>query len=140
MTQQHRNTSQPVRRIAWFAPLLFSSLVACQEETGPVNNPPAEPGNAPGTSQQAPPPTAESNMPAPSQESSSPGEHARSVTGEVMSIDGKNYVIKDSEEKEIKVETNSMTLVDEGITVGDKAEVRYSADDKPIAIRKARGI
>ena len=47
--------------------------------------------------------------------------------------------MKDSENKEIRIEANSMTLVDESIGVGDKAEIRYSADNQPTAIRKVRG-
>ncbi len=54
----------------------------------------------------------------------------------MISIEGKNYVIKDLEDKKIHVEANSMTLIDESIGVGDKAEIRYSADNQPITIRK----
>jgi hypothetical protein len=57
----------------------------------------------------------------------------------VVAIEGKTYIVKDSENKEIRIEANSMTLVDESIDVGDKAEIRYSADNQPTAIRKVRG-
>lgn len=121
-------------QIIWLAPLLFSGVVACQEEHEPVN-PPAQTNNLPGVVPIQPP--AESSIPSASQEVSPTTGIPRNITGEVISIEGKNYVIKDQEDKEIRVEVNSMTLVDESINVGDKAEIRYSADNQPIAIRKA---
>ena len=121
----------------WFAPLLFLATVACQDETAAVNNPPVEPTVSDNSQEIAPPPV-NSNIPNPSAPGQ-PSDHARLIVGEVTTIDDKSYMIKDSENKEIRVETTPMTLVDEGIEVGDKAEIRYSADDKPIAIRKVRG-
>lgn len=121
-------------RIVWIAPLLFSGVVACQEEHEPVNTPPAQSNNLPGVVPIQPP--TESNMPTVSQEEVPTTGTPRNITGEVISIEGKNYVIKDQEDKEIHVEANSMTLIDESIGVGDKAEIRYSADNQPITIRK----
>ncbi|MCA9421430.1 MAG: hypothetical protein KC592_10445, partial [Nitrospira sp.] len=122
---------------AWVVPLLFSGIVACQEETESINNSPVEP-TVPGTTQELPPPSVNSDMPNPSTSSDQPSKQARSITGEVMSIEDQIYMIRNSENEEIRVEANSMTLVDEGIEVGDKAEIRYSVDEKPLSIRKLR--
>lgn len=136
MKQNARNFPFALRRFLWIAPLLFSGVVACQEEHEPVNTTPAQSNNLPGVVPIQPP--TESNMPPVSQEEAPTTGTPRNITGEVISIEGKNYVIKDQEDKEIRVEVNSMTLVDESISVGDKAEIRYSADNQPIAIRKMR--
>jgi hypothetical protein len=124
-------------RIVWLAPLLFSGVVACQEEHESVNTPPAPSHNLPGVVAIQPP--TEPRMPTVSQEETPTTGIPRNITGEVVSIEGKTYVIKDQEDKEIRIEANSMTLIDESIGIGDKAEIRYSADEKPIAIRKIRG-
>lgn len=133
----HRQTHTAIK-LTWFMLLLFSGIVACQEETTPVNNPPVEPP-APGFPQTIPLPSVNSDMPNPSTTSGRPSNHARFKIGEVMSIDDKIYMIKDSENMEVTVEATSMTLVDEGIEVGDTAEVRYLANEEPTAIRKVRG-
>lgn len=138
MLPPHLNQPPSTMRMAFFVPLLFSGLVACQEETGPGNSPAVDPATIPNTSQGVSSPSMESNMPNPSEGSSTSSDQPRMLTGEVVSLNGKIYVIKDSVNKEIRVEANSMTLVDEGIEVGDKAEIRYSVDDKPTAIRKVR--
>ncbi|WNM62557.1 hypothetical protein [Candidatus Nitrospira neomarina] len=137
MRRHHKNQQQSNKNFRWYVPLLFLAMVGCQDETAPVNNPPVEP-TVSGNSQEIPPPPVDSNTANPSS-TDQPSEHARLVVGEVMSIDDKTYMIKDSENKEIRVETTSMTLVDEGIEVGDTAEIRYSAEEKPTAIRKVRG-
>ncbi|WP_342347913.1 hypothetical protein [uncultured Nitrospira sp.] len=121
-------------RILWIAPLLLSGVVACQEEHEPVNTPPVQSNNLPGVVPIQPP--TESNMPTVSQEEVPTTGTPRNISGEVISIEGKNYVIQDQEGKKIHVEANSMTLIDESIGVGDKAEIRYSADNQPITIRK----
>lgn len=137
MRRHHMNQQQPAINFRWFVPLLFLAIVGCQDETAPVNNPPVEP-TVSDNSQEIPSPPVESNAPNPTS-TDQPSDHARLIIGEVMSIDEKSYMIKDSENKEIRVETTTMTLVDEGIEVGDTAEIRYSAEEKPIAIRKIRG-
>ena len=135
---QHTTTPHSAgMRICWTALILFSGVVACQEEHDPVNTPPQS-NNPTGTSQ-IPPPPIESNTPGVSPESTPSTGSPRNITGEVVAIDGKTYIVKDSENKEIRIEANSMTLVDESIGVGDKAEIRYSADNQPTAIRKVRG-
>lgn len=137
MRRHHMNPQQSAINFRWCVPLLFLAIVGCQDETAPVNNPPVEP-TVSGNSQEIPAPPVESNTPNPSS-TDQPSDHARLIIGEVMAIDDKSYMIKDSENKEIRVETTSMTLVDEGIAVGDTAEIRYSAEEKPLAIRKVRG-
>ncbi len=139
MPHHHLNPFQTVLRTAWFVPFLFVGLMGCQEETGTVGTPPAETGNVSATAPPPAPPVADSTMPDTSQEPGSSSEQPRSITGEVVSIEGKNFIIKDAANEEVRVEADSMTLIDEGLGVGDKAEVRYSADEKPIAIRKVRG-
>ncbi|MBA3612044.1 MAG: hypothetical protein H0W49_03825 [Nitrospirales bacterium] len=138
MKQNARNFPLALMRFLWIAPLLLSGVVACQEEHEPVITPPAQSNNLPGVVPIQPP--TESNLPTVSQEEAPTTGTPRNITGEVISIEGKTYVIKDQEEKEIQVEANSMTLVDESIGVGDKAEIRYSADNQPIAIRKMRKV
>ncbi|MDT3778751.1 hypothetical protein PJI16_14390 [Nitrospira sp. MA-1] len=121
-------------RTVWIIPFLLSGVIACQEEHEPVNTPPAQSNNLPGTVANEPP--IESDMPTVSQQEGLTPGIPGNITGEVVSIEEKTYVIKDQDEREISVEVNSMTLVDESITVGDQAEIRYSADNLPIAIRK----
>ena len=137
MKQYSGNQRSVSMRIVWLAPLLlFSGVAACQEEYEPVNTPPAPSNNLPGVASIQPP--TEPSVPTVSQEETPTTGIPRNITGEVVSIEGKNYVIKNQENNEIHVEANSMTLVDESIGVGDKAEIRYSADNQPIAIRKMR--
>lgn len=137
MRRHHMNQQQSAINFRWCVPLLFLAIVGCQDESAPVNNPPVEP-KVSGNSQEIPSPPVDSNTSNPSS-TAQPSDHARLIIGEVMSIDDNSYMIKDSDNKEIRVETTSMTLVDEGIEVGDTAEIRYSAEEKPIAIRKVRG-
>jgi hypothetical protein len=122
----------------WIAPLLFSGIVACQEEHDPVNPVPPPSTNSPAVTDISPSGGGPGAPNVPNESSAATGI-PRNITGEVVSIEGTTYVIKDSESREIRVEANSMTLVDEGIEEGDKAEIRYSADEKPITIRKVRG-
>lgn len=137
MRRHHMNQQQSALNFGWCVPLLFLAIVGCQDETAPVNNPPVEP-TVSGNSREIPSPPGNSNIPNPSS-TDQPSDHARLIIGEVMSIDDNSYMIKDSENKEIRIETTSMTLIDEGIEVGDTAEIRYSAEETPIAIRKVRG-
>lgn len=138
MTQHSKKTHSTLMRMYWIAPLLLSGIVACQEEHDPVNPVPPPSINSPAVTE-IPHSAAGPGAPSVPNESSTATGTPRNITGEVVSIEGTTYVIKDPENTEIRVEANSMTLVDEGIEVGDKAEIRYSADEKPITIRKVRG-
>ncbi len=138
MKQLAGKQSSASMRIVWIVPLLFSGVVACQEEQEPVNTRPSQSNNLP-EPYQIPPPV-ESSTPSGSQEEVPTTGIPRNMTGEVISIEGKTYIIKDQENKQIIVEANSMTLVDESINVGDKAEIRYSADNQPLAITKMRKV
>lgn len=136
MKQYSEKQRSASMRIVWLLPLLFSGVAACQEEHEPVNTPPPQSNNLPGVVAIQPP--TEPSMPTDSQEEAPKTATPRTITGEVVSIEGKTYVIKDKEDKEMRVEANSMTLVDESIGVGDQAEIRYSTNNQPIAIRKMR--
>jgi hypothetical protein len=120
----------------WMLPILFSALLACQEDntTGPQEMPntpegtttPAEPMNSPATMPESTSPPVSRTIP-------------RNLEGEVVAIDGQNFTIKDSKGEEVKIQGTSMTLIDESIQVGDQAEVRFSEENQPTAIRKVRG-
>ncbi|MFZ1748430.1 MAG: hypothetical protein WAU17_21170 [Nitrospirales bacterium] len=140
MNQLTGKLSSASMRIVWIVPLLFSGVVACQEEEEPVNTRPSQSNtnNLP-EPYQIPPPV-ESSTPSGLKEEVPTTGIPRNMTGEVISIEGKTYIIKDQENRQILVEANSVTLVDESINVGDKAEIRYSADNQPIAIRKMRKV
>lgn len=120
----------------WMLPVLFSTLLACQEDntTGPQEmtktpeetTTPAEPMNSPTTMPEPTSPPVSRTIP-------------QNLEGEVVAIDGQNFTIKDSKGEEVKIQGTSMTLIDESIQVGDRAEVRFSEENQPTAIRKVRG-
>lgn len=105
-------------------PLFLSGLMACQEDKEPIKV---------GTEI----PESEGITSAPQE---FPDPASRILVGEVISIEGENYVIQDVAGQNYTITPTVDTLVDESLVVGDKANVRFSQEDQPIAIRKDRGM
>lgn len=63
---------------------------------------------------------------------------ARTISGEVLKIDGENYVVKDASGKEVKLHVNMETKKEGDIKVGDEIEAQADASGHAVSI-KAKG-
>lgn len=64
---------------------------------------------------------------------------ARTVSGEVLKIEGENYVVKDETGKEVKLHVNQDTKKEGTIKVGDKIEAQADASGHAVSIKAAKG-
>ena len=60
---------------------------------------------------------------------------ARVVHGDVLNIEGNEYVLKDISGHEIRLRVDSSTRLQDRIKVGDKVEAQTTADGRAISIR-----
>ena len=58
--------------------------------------------------------------------------------GELVKIEGDMYVVKDREGADQTFKATADTLVDQGMTVGDRIIVKIGTEGNAIAIRKDR--
>jgi ribosomal protein S1 len=63
---------------------------------------------------------------------------AQTVSGEVLKIEGENYVVKDAMGKEVKLHVSPETKKDGDIKVGDKIEAQADATGHAISIKAAQ--
>ena len=63
---------------------------------------------------------------------------AQTVSGEVLKIEGENYVVKDAMGKEVKLHVSSETKKDGDIKVGDKIEAQADATGHAVSIKAAK--
>ena len=63
---------------------------------------------------------------------------AQTVSGEVLKIEGENYVVKDAMGKEVKLHVSPETKKDGIIKVGDKIEAQADATGHAISIKAAK--
>ena len=63
---------------------------------------------------------------------------ARTVNGEVLKIDGENYVVKDAAGKEVKLHVNAQTKKEGDIKVGDKIEAQSDGSGHAVSIKAAK--
>lgn len=63
---------------------------------------------------------------------------AKTVNGEVLKIEGENYVVKDSAGKEVKLHVNAQTKKDGDIKVGDKIEAQADGSGHATSIKAAK--
>ena len=63
---------------------------------------------------------------------------AQTVNGEVLKIEGENYVVKDAMGKEVKLHVSPETKKDGDIKVGDKIEAQADATGHAISIKAAK--
>lgn len=115
-------TSLPALYRFFFILTFAFSLFACQEEqppstTGVGSKPSTESGQLPSA------PT-------------KPASTSPLLVGEVEAINDLTYRIKDEEGQTFEIEANSMTMIDETLQAGDRAEVRFFQGTQPTAIRK----
>lgn len=113
--------SLPVLYRVFFILTFAFSLFACQEEKTPSN----EVGSKPST-ESAPLPSAPPN----------PTPTSPLLVGEVVAINDLKYRIQDEKGQTFEVEATSMTMIDESLQSGDRAEVRFFQGTQPTAIRK----
>ena len=64
--------------------------------------------------------------------------NARTIKGEVLKIDGENYVVKDATGKEVKLHVSPETKKDGDLKVGDKIEAQADASGHAISIKAAK--
>jgi len=121
---------------------LLMALSACGNSDSTSDNPSVgeqeNPAAAPPVVEQETP----SSMPSVTEEvtpsTSSSVVEETTMQGELLKIEEDMYVIKDREGAEQHFEASSSTLVDEGMTTGDRVVVKINADGEAIAIRKER--
>jgi hypothetical protein len=87
--------------------------------------------------------TSEPNPPAGAPAGSEPpaersGTRLNLLKGEVLRIDGQDYVIKDQTGKEVRIKTDSGTKIQGAPKAGDQIEAELSSDDRAAAIKKIR--
>ena len=63
---------------------------------------------------------------------------AQTVSGEVLKIEGENYVVKDAMGKEVKLHVSPETKKDGDIKVGDKIEAQADATGQALSIKGAK--
>ena len=66
------------------------------------------------------------------------GAGARTIKGEVLKIDGENYLVKDATGKEVKLHVSSETKKDGDVKVGDKIEAQADASGHATSIKTAK--
>jgi hypothetical protein len=63
---------------------------------------------------------------------------AAAISGEVLKIDGENYVVKDASGKEVKLHVNAQTKKEGEIKVGDKVEAQADGSGHALSIKAAK--
>ena len=63
---------------------------------------------------------------------------AGAISGEVLKIDGENYVVKDATGKEVKLHVNAQTKKEGDIKVGDKVEAQSDGSGHATSIKAAK--
>jgi hypothetical protein len=63
---------------------------------------------------------------------------AQTIKGEVLKIDGENYVVKDATGKEVKLHVNAQTKKEGDIKVGDKIEAQADGSGHATSIKAAK--
>ena len=63
---------------------------------------------------------------------------AQTVKGEVLKIDGENYVVKDATGKEVKLHVNAQTKKQGDIKIGDKIEAQADGTGHATSIKTAK--
>lgn len=63
---------------------------------------------------------------------------AQTVSGEVLRIEGENYVVKDATGKEVKLHVSPETKKEGDIKVGDKIEAQADATGHATSIKAAK--
>lgn len=117
---QLRNSLPILYRVFFILTFAFS-LFACQEEKTPPNEVGSKPSTESDQLPSAPP---------------NPASTSPLLIGEVVAIDDLKYRIQDEEGQTFEIEATSMTMIDETLQSGDRAEVRFFRGTQPTAIRK----
>jgi hypothetical protein len=60
------------------------------------------------------------------------------IKGEVLKIEGENYVVKDAAGKEVKLHVNAQTKKEGDIKVGDKIEAQADGTGHAVSIKAAK--
>ncbi len=64
--------------------------------------------------------------------------NTRTIKGELLKIDGENYVVKDATGKEVKLHVSAETKKDGDVKVGDKIEAQADASGHATSIKTAK--
>jgi uncharacterized protein YdeI (BOF family) len=67
------------------------------------------------------------------------GANTRTIKGELLKIDGENYVVKDATGKEVKLHVSPETKKDGDVKVGDKIEAQADASGHATSIKASKG-
>jgi uncharacterized protein YdeI (BOF family) len=65
-------------------------------------------------------------------------EGARTIKGELLKIDGENYLVKDATGKEVKLHVSPETKKDGDVKVGDKIEAQADASGHATSIKASK--
>src|SRR5512132_2887152 len=65
-------------------------------------------------------------------------EGARTIKGELLKIDGENYLVKDATGKEVKLHVSPETKKDGDVKVGDKIEAQADASGHAVSIKASK--
>jgi uncharacterized protein YdeI (BOF family) len=63
---------------------------------------------------------------------------ARTIKGELLKIEGENYVVKDATGKEVKLHVSPETKKDGELKVGDKIEAQADASGHAVSIKASK--
>ena len=76
------------------------------------------------------------STPAPSKPSSAPSM-VQALKGQVIKIEGEQYVVRDAMGKEVRLHVNQETILQADLHVGDKVDVEMASDGKALTLLRA---
>ena len=68
----------------------------------------------------------------------SPSKGARTITGELLRVEGDNYFVKGHEGEEVRIHTDKTTLIMGNLRQGDRIEANVNDQDHAFLIRPAQ--
>ena len=67
-------------------------------------------------------------------------EGGKTITGEVLRVEGDNYFVKGQDGKEVRLQTDQTTQKNGSIQQGDRIEAKVNDQNHAVSIRSAQGI
>ncbi len=76
-------------------------------------------------------------QPASSPKPALPAATVQSFKGQIVTIEGEQYIVKDATGKEVRLHVNQETVLQAGLRVGDKVDAEVSANGHAITLLRA---
>ena len=76
-------------------------------------------------------------QPAASPKPVSPAATVQSFKGQIVTIEGEHYIVKDATGKEVRLHVNQETVLQSGLRVGDKVDAEVSANGHAVTLLRA---